>query len=152
LYQLYSDVNPSVIKAVLESGKTDILKLCWKIEALDPIVKSADFKELSTTFKRVANIIKDIDTNKQLHIDEKLFEEDAEKLLFDKFVDVNEKIYETYDEKLDALLSLKPQLDKFFDDVFVNCENEAVKINRKHLIGKVYQAFKTIADIKEITI
>ena len=35
---------------------------------------------------------------------------------------------------------------------FVNHENEVIKTNRKNTIGNVYQAFKTIADIKEITI
>ncbi|MCK5110190.1 MAG: glycine--tRNA ligase subunit beta [Arcobacteraceae bacterium] len=152
LYQLYKDVNPSVVKAVLKSGETDILRLSQKIQALDPIVNSDDFKELSTTFKRVANIIKDINTNDELEVKVELFEEDAEKELFAKFEEVNQKTYTIYDEKLDALFSLKPQLDKFFDEVFVNCEDESIKINRKNTIGKVYQAFKTIADIKEITI
>ncbi len=152
LFQLYNDVNPSVIKAVLKSGENDILKICQKIEALDPIVKSSDFKDLSNTFKRVANIIKDIDTNNELEIREELFEEDAEKALFIKFKKAISKNYATYDEKLDTFFALKPQLDKFFDDVFVNHENNAIKTNRKNIIGKIYQAFKTIADIKEITI
>ena len=60
--------------------------------------------------------------------------------------------YATYDEKLEALLKLKSPLDKFFDDVFVNVDDKALKNNRKNLIGKIYQEFKTIADIKEITI
>jgi glycyl-tRNA synthetase beta chain len=34
----------------------------------------------------------------------------------------------------------------------VNVENEKLKINRKNLIGNIYQAFSNIADIKEITI
>ena len=152
LYKLYSDVNPSVIKAVIKSGETDILKLSLKIEALNPIVVSSDFKELSTTFKRVANIIKDINTDENLEVKSKLFEDDAEKVLYEKFSAIVEKTYTTYDEKLDALTTLKPELDSFFENVFVNHDNEDIKTNRKNTIGKVYQAFKTIADIKEITI
>jgi len=152
LLQLYKDVNPSVIKAVLKSGETDILKLSQKIEALNPVVNSSDFKELSATFKRVANIIKDVNTSIELVVDEKLFEEDAEKILFDKFTLITNKAYTTYDEEIGALFSMKNELDIFFDKVFVNHKNEAIKTNRKNLIGKVYQSFKTIADIKEITI
>ncbi len=152
LLKIYNDVNPSVIKAVFGSGETNIYKLSLKIEALNPIVNSSDFKEYSTTFKRVANIIKDINTNDNLEVSTEFFEEKAEKILYTKFVEINSKIYTTYDEQLDALFSLKPQLDNFFDEVFVNSENEAIKINRKNIIGQVYQAFKTIADIKEITI
>jgi glycyl-tRNA synthetase beta chain len=151
LYKLYSKVNPSVVKAVLNSdGKKDILSICQKIEAVDPLVNSSDFKAASDTFKRVANIVKDL--SGELSIDESVFEEDAEKELYSKFSTVISKEYVTYDEELDALFSLKPELDNFFDNVFVNHEDEKIKINRKNLIGLVYNKFKTIADIKEITI
>ena len=55
-------------------------------------------------------------------------------------------------EQLDPLFALKPELDNFFDNVFVNHEDEKIKTNRKNLIGLVYQGFRKIADIKEITI
>jgi len=107
---------------------------------------------LNNTFKRVANIIKDIDTDAQLDIDTNLLEDEAEKVLYDQFININNKTYSTFDEQLEALFSLKVYLDRFFDEVFVNHEDIKIKTNRKNLIGKIYQAFKTIADIKEITI
>jgi len=151
-YQLFSDINPTVIKAVLKSGETNILKINDKIKALNPIVASGDFKSYSTTFKRVANIIKDIDINSTLNIDEKLLYEDAEKTLYQKFDNISKIKYKTYEEKLNNLFSLKQYLDDFFDNVFVNCEDKALQTNRKNIVGKIYQAFKDIADIKEITI
>jgi glycyl-tRNA synthetase beta chain len=150
--QIFKTINPSVIKAVIKSKESDILKLSQKIQALNPIVTSSDFKELSTTFKRVANIIKDIDTSTTLNIEEKLLQDKAEKNLYENFKKIKKETYATYDEKLEALLKLKSPLDKFFDDVFVNVDDKALKNNRKNLIGKIYQEFKTIADIKEITI
>jgi len=153
LYKLYNKVNPSVIKAILNSdGKKDIFSISLKIEALDPVTKSSDFKQISDTFKRVANIVKDLDTSVSLAIDTSLFEDDEEKVLFARYEEVSSKVYTTYDEQLDALFSLKPELDNFFDNVFVNHEDEKIKTNRKNLIGTVYNLFKTIADIKEITI
>ena len=153
LYKLYNKVNPSVIKAILNSdGKKDIFSISLKIEALDPVTKSSDFKQISDTFKRVANIVKDLDTSASLAIDASLFEDDEEKVLFARYEEVSSKVYTTYDEQLDALFSLKPELDNFFDNVFVNHEDEKIKTNRKNLIGTVYNLFKTIADIKEITI
>ncbi|MDY0052765.1 MAG: glycine--tRNA ligase subunit beta [Aliarcobacter sp.] len=151
LFKIF-EVNPTVIKAVLASGETDIYKVSQKLCALNPIVQSDNFKEYVATFKRVANIIKDIDTSKELAIDSKLFENKEETELFAKYSEISSKIYVTYEEELEALFSLKIQLDNFFDNVFVNHENEAIKINRKNLIGLVYQEFKNIADIKEITI
>jgi glycyl-tRNA synthetase beta chain len=151
LFKIF-DVNPSVIKAVLGSGETDVYEISKKLCALNPIVLSDNFKEYTATFKRVANIIKDLDITSELSIDESLLEDDAEKQLVSKFNEVISKEYSNYEEELDALFGLKPQLDNFFDNVFVNHENEAIKTNRKNTIGKVYQAFKKIADIQEITI
>ena len=151
LFKIF-EVNPTVIKAVLASGETDIYKVSQKLCALNPIVQSDNFKEYVATFKRLANIIKDIDTSKELAIDVKLFENKEETELFTKYNEISSKVYVTYEEELEALFSLKTQLDNFFDNVFVNHENEAIKINRKNLVGLVYQGFKNIADIKEITI
>jgi glycyl-tRNA synthetase beta chain len=81
-----------------------------------------------------------------------LLQDKAEKNLYENFKKIKKETYATYDEKLEALLKLKSPLDKFFDDVFVNVDDKALKNNRKNLIGKIYQEFKTIADIKEITI
>jgi len=151
LFKIF-DVNPSVLKAVLGSNEENIYEISKKLCALNPIVLSDNFKEYSSTFKRVANIIKDIDVNSQLEIDETLLEDEEEKQLVSKFKELTTKKYESYEEELDALFGLKPYLDNFFDNVFVNHENEKIKINRKNIIGKIYQAFKKIADIKEISI
>ncbi|MEA3353277.1 MAG: glycine--tRNA ligase subunit beta [Campylobacterota bacterium] len=153
LYKLYNKVNPSVIKAVLNStGRNDILNIMLKIEALDPITSSSEFKNISATFKRVANIVKDLESNKELTVDENLFSDAEEKVLYSRFKEITSKSYTTFDEELDALFALKPELDSFFDNVFVNHEDEKIRTNRKNLIGIVYNAFRTISDIKEITI
>ena len=151
LFKIF-DVNPSVLKAVLGSGESDVFEISKKLCALNPIVLSESFKEYTATFKRVANIIKDIDTNKELEVNVSLFEDDAEKELFEKYSEITSVSYSNYEEQLDALFGLKSQLDNFFNNVFVNHEDENIKINRKNIIGKVYQEFKKIADIKEITI
>lgn len=151
LFKIFSDINPSVVKAVLASGEGDILKISQKIYALNPIVNSSDFSEFSSTFKRVANIIKDLNID-NVNVDSGLFEDSEEGELYEAYKMIVAKNYPTYDEELEALFSLKPNLDKFFTNVFVNHENEAIKQNRRNLIGLVYKAFKNIADIKEITI
>ena len=151
LFKIF-DVNPSVLKAVLGSGEEDIYKISQKLCALNPIVLGNDFKNVTTTFKRVANIIKDINVDEQLDVLEMLLEDDAEKELFKAYNEVLSQNFDCYANELEALFGLKPQLDNFFDNVFVNHENEKIKTNRKNLIGKVYQAFRKIADIKEISI
>ena len=143
--------NPSIMKSVLASGERNILIIAQKVEALNNVIKAYDFKELSSTFKRVANITKEVDFE-MLNIDRSLFEEPAENALFDKFQEKIGRNYDNFEDNLNALFELKNELDEFFDKVFVNHENEKIKINRKSLIAQIYLEFRKIADIKEITL
>ena len=151
LFKIF-EVNSSVINAVIKSSEQDLLKISQKIEALDKIVKNTNFKEYSDTFKRISNINKDIEENRTLEINPKLFEQAEEKTLYDKYLQTVNKTYKTYEEHLSYLLQLKPELDNFFDNVFVNHEDENIKTNRKNIIGLIHKEFNTFADIKEISI
>ena len=146
------DANPSVIMAVLESGERDINEISKKVFALNNIVSQDTFKEQFSTFKRVANISKEVNLDDELSVNVELFSEDIEKELYLAYENVIEKEYGSYGEKLSAMFALKPLLDSYFDDVMVNVEDEAVKNNRKNTVASVYKSFKEIADIKEISI
>ena len=146
------DANPSVIAAVLASGERDINEIAKKVSALNAIVSSDTFKEQFSTFKRVANISKDIDLDADLSIDTSLFKEDAEVTLYNAYEKVINSNYTDYKTQLEALFGLKRELDGYFDDVMVNAEDENLKRNRLHMIGSVYKTFKAIADIQEITV
>ncbi len=150
-YQFF-DANPSIITAVLGSKERDIVEIDKKIKALKEITQSEGFKEVFTTFKRVANIVKDIDLDKDIKVDESLFESEYEKRLYEAFKEKISKDYDSYEEKLDSLFSLKSVIDEFFDHVMVNVEDEKIRENRKNLIASIYKAFKSVADIKEITV
>ena len=145
-------VNPSIIEAVLASGERDLLRIGKKIEALNNLVNSAGFGDISSTFKRVANITKDIDLSEDMSVDANIFEEEAEKVLYSKYNEVIAKEFDSYEEELDSLLGLKPELDAFFSEVMVNAEDEAIKNNRKSLVANVYKSILQIADIKEVSI
>ncbi|MDA7817464.1 glycine--tRNA ligase subunit beta [Sulfurimonas sp.] len=148
----YFKVNPSIVEAVLASGERELLAMGKKIQALDSMVNSEGFSELFSTFKRVANITKDINMSENMLIDSSLLEEEAEKSLHVRYIEVSTCSYDSYEEELDALFGLKPELDKFFEDVMVNVENENVKNNRKSLIASIYKSILKIADIKEVSI
>ena len=145
-------VNPSIIEAVLASGERELLALGRKIEALNNLVNSDGFSEVSSTFKRVSNITKEIDLNTNLSVNETLFEEEAEKVLFRRYSEVSMQTYDSYELELDALLGLKPELDSFFTNVMVNADDEAIKNNRKSLVASIYKSILKIADIKEVSV
>ncbi|MBN2895912.1 MAG: glycine--tRNA ligase subunit beta [Campylobacterales bacterium] len=153
LFGFYS-VNPSIIEAVLgasDEAALPIERIDRKIRAVHAIVSSDGFAERFSTFKRVANITKDLDMS-TLHVNESLLIEAPERALYEAFTVVCAGSFEGYEERLDALFSLKPQLDAFFDGVMVNAEDEALRQNRRALVGGIYQALLYVADIKKISV
>ena len=146
------DANPSVISAVLESGERDINEIAKKVSALNSIVSKESFNEQFSTFKRVANISKEVDLDSQLSVDSSLFSEAMESELYSAYSDTILKEYSSYEEQLTAMFALKPKLDSYFDVVMVNVDDEAIKTNRKNTVASIYKSFREIADIKEISI
>ncbi|MDA3043450.1 glycine--tRNA ligase subunit beta [Campylobacter sp. VBCF_06 NA8] len=146
LYAIY-DVNPSIIKACLNSGEDDIKALGSAIMALDKISKDDKFKDNFDTFKRLSNIIKD---EKIGAVDEALFQNEAESELNSAFkaISVSQNEPESY---LNALFGLKDKIDMFFEKVMINVDDKAIRANRIANVGQIYNAFKKIADIKEIS-
>ena len=53
-------------------------------------------------------------------------------------------------EALEVIAGLRPAVDRFFEDVLVMADNEAVRKNRLGLLAELLQEFSTIADFSEI--
>lgn len=148
LNSFYPEINPSIINACLKSNESDLKKLNSAILALDEISKDSSFKEKFSTFKRLANIIKDESTIK---FDESLLEASAEIDLYNSYRALNLDIKD-HKSYLNRLFGLKENIDSFFDDVMINVDNEKIRNNRLALVGEIYIAFLKVADIKEISI
>ncbi|WP_170018390.1 glycine--tRNA ligase subunit beta [Campylobacter sp. RM16190] len=147
LYTFF-DANASIIKACLASEKGDILAQCEAIKALYEISEKSDFRENFSTFKRLANIIKDENIGV---VNESLFESEKERNLNSEFKKVVAKDSD-FKERLDDLFALKSVIDSFFDKVMINVDDAKIRSNRIALIGQIYKEFLKIADIKEISL
>ncbi|EJF06515.1 glycyl-tRNA synthetase, tetrameric type, beta subunit [Thiovulum sp. ES] len=148
IYQHYKEINPSIIKSVLKV-EDEILEIDKKVKAVAEIVKGENFDENLSTFKRVANILKD-ETEDFGTVVEEFFEHEAEKKLY-QHAKLVVKRGGDYKAKMKNLFSLKHELDEFFDSVMVNAEDIDVRNNRKALLQYINSQFLKIADIKEIT-
>lgn len=151
----YVGVNPSIIQSIVAKDayvELDVLEIDRKIRAVSSIASSDTFVEAFSTFKRVSNILKDEAMDKGFSVNESLFENDAERNLYESAKAVINAEYQTLEERLDALFALKAPLDTFFDNVMVNAEDLNVRANRKALVGMIYAEIYSIADIKNITL
>ena len=143
--------NPSLLRSVLATGENDVVEIFSKTQALVKYF-SVNQSELIGTFKRVANILKDVENLGDLEVNENLFECAEERELFEAYSKIVGRDFEDYEELLRALCALKSPLDAFFDGVMVNVENPALRQNRIALIAKIYEEFLQVADIKEISL
>jgi glycyl-tRNA synthetase beta chain len=55
-----------------------------------------------------------------------------------------------YGSAISYAASLRPLLDRFFDEVMVMVDDPQIRANRLALLSRIYKGFSTIADFSEI--
>lgn len=141
-------VNPSILRSVLCSAERDICAIVAKSKALHNFFERSEKEAFISTFKRVANITKDM--QKATDISPSLLKIPQEIELYQCYHHITCQSFGSIDEKIEALFSLKKPLDDFFENVLVNDSDEKNRENRKNLIFSIYQKFLEVGDIKEI--
>jgi glycyl-tRNA synthetase beta chain len=151
--QLISQGRPyDVVDAVLVAGSNDIASSFRKIAAMEEFRSHADYEPLAVAFKRVVNITRDFSHGS---IDPGLFEGDAEKSLYDAFLQVRENVSAhvnaaDYSSALSEIAGLRKPVDEFFEGVLVMAENEKIRFNRLSLLKEISAMFHRIADFSRI--
>ena len=152
-------INPSIFRAALcgldthNQPQRDINALIQNALTLHEVfANTQDKPALLSTFKRVANICKDIDLSALDSINPALFTHDAESRLFESFMGIKNRSFTSRLEHTQALFALKNPLEAFFENVLVNDKDECSRANRYALIGGIYREFLTIGDIAQIAI
>lgn len=144
---LYSNEYSHDVLEACVSGKNvlaDLADFVERLELVNKMVKSTDYAKFHEAANRVIRIIKG---NKIGAIDEKLFKENAEKLLYNAVLTIKSEKYETLATEL---MAITPSINKFFEDVLVMDKDEAVKSNRINLLCKIKEKFEKIADFSKI--
>jgi glycyl-tRNA synthetase beta chain len=145
-----------VVNAVLAAGADDVRDAIARAEALTAARESADFAAISTAFKRMKNILR--------QVEEKHFEtgsaegailsQEAQQL-FKAAAALEPDVAQlrqqrAYVEALVAIATLRPAVDAFFDKVMVLDPDPAIRGAHLGLIAQVLRGFSGIADFSEI--
>jgi glycyl-tRNA synthetase beta chain len=154
-YLQQQSIEYDVTDSVMHIDFGNILYLLERAKAVQAFKAKADFIKLVIGFKRVSNIIKD--EKAQLNINETLFTEPAETELFKALKQLESKIEVeldklNYTQVLNHLVSIGPVIDKFFDDVLVNSDDEQQRLNRYALLLEIRKAFLQVADISLLVV
>ena len=147
----YDEVNAVFALGALTFPLTDLRR---RLEAIRSLRGSEDFEALSIAFKRVRNILSDQSPNA---VDPALFVDEEEDELYQALRKVSPRadmeIQGTeYDIALKTLSTLRPQVDRFFDEVFVMAEDETLRANRLALLNALDTLFNRVADLSEIVV
>ncbi|MBF0390808.1 MAG: glycine--tRNA ligase subunit beta [Desulfamplus sp.] len=147
--------SKEAVASALSVGLDNLPDALLRIKALDILRQAPDFEPLSAAFKRVVNILKKSDTTQKLDVNPSLFSSEAEKSLYGASIKLSEQVNSfiskgDYDLALKEIASLRPEVDRFFDDVMVMVDDEAIKNNRIALLSTVASIFENIADFSQI--
>jgi glycyl-tRNA synthetase beta chain len=140
------------VDAVLTTTFDDVGDCRKRIDALISISTRETFTLLAGAFKRVINIIKD---HAQVEVSPELLLEEAERRLYDVYVEVRGKVEplvreKRYEEALEKILEMKEPVDSFFATVMVMSEDEKLRHNRLSLLAAVAQLFLRIGDFSKM--
>ena len=147
-----------VVSAVLAVSAGDVKDDLARAEAVTAVRGSEDFKAVSAAFKRMRNILAQAD-EKGIEaaevVDDALLTDAAEKALSFSGVVLAAKVWglraqKNYVGALEAIATLRPQVDAFFDAVMVMDPDAAVRANRLALLERVLADFGGIAEFSEI--
>ena len=144
-------VPVGVLRAVIATGITCPAEVNERVEALQAFAGTDAATALAAANKRVANILNKSGKATSGQPNPDLFQERAEKALFDRLqgieTDVTAAIStKAYGEALARLATLQEPVDLFFDEVMVNAEDTSVRDNRHELLAALRNAFTGIAD------
>ncbi|MFW5832726.1 MAG: glycine--tRNA ligase subunit beta, partial [Pseudomonadota bacterium] len=140
-------LGPDLIAAVFAVGADDdMVRLRAKARALRDFLATSDGANLLAAYRRARNIVR-IEAKKDGHeivgpVDPVRLEDAAEQALHAHLESAAAEIEtalagERYVEAMVALASLRPTVDRFFEDVLVNANDPDVRANRLRLLARL---------------
>ncbi|MFP3984362.1 MAG: glycine--tRNA ligase subunit beta, partial [Desulfurivibrionaceae bacterium] len=154
IYDLINRGVPSeAVQAVTSVGFDDVISIRKRIDSLLTISSRETFDLLAGSFKRLINITGD---QKPEEINPELFQEEAEKNLYDKYKHIKAEVdplvaREEFLEAMEKILEMKEPIDVFFDEVMVMTEDEDLRRNRLALLAGIMRLFLMVGDFSKMS-
>jgi len=144
-------------EAVMLRHPTSLVDFDRRLAAVQTFARLEQAESLAAANKRIANILRKAGDPDGLRVNQKLLQEDAEQALQNALDSAQQKVApmleaRAYAEVLNELADLRDPIDRFFDDVMVMVEDEAVRNNRLALLGELRALFLRVADISRLSI
>ena len=153
-------VRHDLISAVFALGdEDDLVRLLARVDALAAFVDSDNGANLLTAYSRAANILKIEEKKDETEFDAKadaaIFAQDEEKNLATALENAASDAKSALEKEdfvgaMQAMAALREPVDAFFDQVTVNAEDPALRVNRLKLLSGIRAATRSVADFDQI--
>ncbi len=142
-------------------GHDDVCDAIERSEAVSAMRGSEDFEAIATQFKRMKNIVRQADDKGLFKFapgsgaDPNLLQEPAEQNLYRRATEIGSefqvlRMTREYQRALEHMASLRPDVDRFFEEIMVMVDEKVVRDNRLTMLAQMLHAFFYIADFSEI--
>ncbi len=140
-----------VIDTVLASNQQNVANILSIADILQENHDDSKFKKVVESLTRIANILKKADFSEAEQINPDLFENNSEKVLYDK---INLLLDKSLDVKTlySEFVQLQPVIDEYFDSNMILDKNEAVKINRLSQLKLIDKLALEFGDLSKLVI
>jgi glycyl-tRNA synthetase beta chain len=147
-------ISYDTVDAVLEAGADDLADAADRARALWAFRWHAEFLRLYTAFDRAARILP---PGFDGRLRPEALEVPAERLLWDSVERVRPRVQAArgagqYEEALAVLAMLADPVDRFFTDVLVMADDDAVRTNRLALLAGVVELLRPVADLSRVVV
>lgn len=147
-----------VVNATLAAGADDVVDTVARATAVSSVRPSPDFESISTSFKRMKNILRQAaEANRRIAspFNPSSLKELPEKTLAAEIPKVAANVNalrsaRRYEQALLEISRLRPFIDTFFDKVMVMVEDEELRAHRLGLLQTLVDEFSSISDFSEI--
>jgi glycyl-tRNA synthetase beta chain len=150
-------LDTETFDAVMARQPASLVDFELRLQAVQAFLQLDEAQSLASANKRIANILRQAEVTETGDIDEKLLEDGAERALYDALVSAEGTVRPMLDEReytraLQELAALREPVDRFFDDVMVMADDDAVRSNRLALLAGLRALFLDVADISRLSI
>ncbi|AMV61579.1 Glycyl-tRNA synthetase beta chain [Pediococcus damnosus] len=143
-----------IVEAVTKGTDSDILDMLDAAKVLESHKDDKNFKENIEALTRVLRIAEktDLEADDSL-IDPKLFENDSEQNLYDAVETIRKSAANhTINENFQALQSLRPLIDNYFDQTMIMVDDKKVRDNRLIQLSVLAKMIFSIGNLKELIV
>lgn len=135
-----------VVDAVLAEKGVDPYSALKEVEALSVWVARDDWRQILPAFSRCVRIVRD--QKAAFSVEPAHFEAESERVLFTAILQAESQIGTdaSIDSLLNAVVPLVPVINRFFDEVLVMADDQAVRQNRLGMMQRIAGLAHGIAD------